>query len=87
MARKRKKKKSRGRALKRRYGRSYAGSISAPIRMNVSGQLILDPAPLEEVIAEAAQEVLPEIVAEVAEEVAEETAEEAAERVYAREVY
>jgi hypothetical protein len=67
----RKKGRARGK-LGRRYGHS---SISSPIRMNVSGQLVLDPERLEAVVAQAvetaAAEVIPEVVEDAAEDVAD----------------
>jgi hypothetical protein len=53
MARKRKK-KGHARTLRRRYGRSTVGA--GPIRMNVTGQLILDPEKLETAIEKAVEE-------------------------------
>jgi hypothetical protein len=80
---KRRKGHARGK-LKKRYGHS---TVSSPIRMNVTGQLVLDPEKLEEAIEAAvetaAEESIPEVVEEAAEEhipeVVEEAAEEAAE--------
>jgi hypothetical protein len=58
-----------GRALRRRYG--HSGSPNA-VRMNVTGQLILDPVTLEAVIEHAVEQateaVVPEVIAEAVEE-------------------
>jgi hypothetical protein len=71
MARKRKK-KGHARGLRRRYGRSLGAQ---QVRMNVKGQLVLDPETLEQVIENAVEnatvEAIPEVVAEAAEEAVE----------------
>ncbi len=68
MARRRKKGHARGRkgrSLKRRYGRSSAPH--GAIRMNVTGQLVLDPEKLEEVVAKAVEIAVEEAVPEAVE--------------------
>ncbi len=78
MARRRKKGHGRGRkgrSLKRRYGRS--GGPSGSIRMNVTGQLVLDPEKLEEVVEKAIEIAVQEAVPEAVEEAVEESVPEA----------
>lgn len=70
----------RGKALRRRYGRSFAGGA---LRMDVSGQLVLNPERLEEVIEaaveNAVEEVAPDLIEEIVPEVVADIAPEALE--------
>jgi hypothetical protein len=89
MAKKKKKghargKKRRGNSLRKRYGHSEG--LGGSIRMNVSGQLVLDPEALAEVIETAVEaavdEVVPDVVAEAVEESVPEAVAEATDDAY-----
>jgi hypothetical protein len=82
MARKKRKKGHarrgrKGKALRRRYGHSTGPGGS--IRMNVSGQLVLDPEQIEEAIMEIVEDTVPQVVEESVEEAVEETVPDAIE--------
>jgi hypothetical protein len=89
MAKRRKKghargKKRKGHSLRKRYGHSEG--LGGSIRMNVSGQLVLDPEALAECIEtaveQAVDEVVPEVVAEAVEESVPEAVADATEAEY-----
>lgn len=63
-----------GRALRKRHGRSMAGG--GQVRMNVTGQLVLDPVSLETVIEKAVETAVESAVEESVPEAVEEAVEE-----------
>ena len=75
-----------GRSLKRRrYGRS--AMPKGAIRMNVSGQLVLDPEKLEEVVEKAVEMAVEEAVPEAVEETVPEAVAESFEDLEGRDYY
>jgi hypothetical protein len=73
MARKNKghaKGRRKGRALRKRHGHSHAAT--GGVRLNVTGQLVLDPVSLESVIEKAVETAVEESVPEAVEEAIEE---------------
>jgi len=77
-------KKRKGHSLRKRYGHSEG--LGGSIRMNVSGQLVLDPESLatviEAAVEQAVDDVVPDVVAEAVEESVPEAVAEATESDY-----